>query len=305
MTDALQLTVGGRYDSDPRKSLTSGFTPGGRLVPLQQKRTFKEFQPKASIRYSLSPTANVYATVARGFRPGGFNSGTNAAVVQAFDAETTTSVEIGAKFSLLDRRLFLSAAAYHTDYRNQQLSLVSVSSSGVSQDSFSVDRTRIQGFELEAQARPLDGLDLSAGFAYTDGTIRKFGDSLTGAAFDPSAYVGNDVPLVSRYTINAAAQYARPVVGGLDGIARVDVERKGKLYWEPDNISARAPYTQVNLSAGVRTERWELRAYGNNIFDKRYHTLYFDNLFVGAPGGFDFAYLSQGARYGIEATARF
>ncbi|MEP7244139.1 MAG: TonB-dependent receptor [Gammaproteobacteria bacterium] len=305
MTDALQFTLGGRYDSDPRKSLTTGFTPGGPLVPLKQERTFKEFQPKASVRYSITPSANVYATLARGFRPGGFNSGTNAAVVQAFDAETTTSYEVGAKFDLFDRRLFVSAAAYHTDYKNQQLSLVSVSSAGVSQDNFSVDKTRIRGFELEVQARPVEGLDLGAGFAYTDGQIQKFGDSLTGSAFDPSSYVGNDVPLVSKYTLNGSAQYTHAISGALSGVGRIDVERKGRLFWEPDNRVERAPYTQVNLSAGVRNERWELRAYGDNVFNKRYDTLYFDNLFVGAPGGFNFAYISQGVRFGLEATARF
>jgi iron complex outermembrane recepter protein len=305
VTEALQLTLGGRYDSDPRKSLTTGFTPGGPLVPLQQKRTFKEFQPKASIRYSLTPDAHLYATLARGFRPGGFNSGTNAAVVQAFDAETTTSYEVGAKFALFNQRLFLSTAAYHTAYENQQLSLVSVSSTGVSQDSFSVDRTRIRGFELEVQARPLDGLDVGTGFAFVDGKIKEFGDSLTGSAFDPSAYVGNDVPLVSRYTFNANMQYTRAVTNALNGVVRIDVERKGRLFWEPDNRAERAPFSVVNVSAGVRTDRWEVRAYGDNVFDKRYHTLYFDNLFVGAPGGFNFAYLSRGARFGLEASARF
>jgi iron complex outermembrane receptor protein len=304
-SDFWQITVGGRYDEDPRKSVTTGFTPAGPLTPLSQKRTFREFQPKGSVRYSITPNANVYFTVARGFRPGGFNSGTNAAVVQAFDAETTTSYEVGAKFELFDRRLLLSTAAFYTDYKNQQLSLVSVSSSGVSQDNFTVDRTRIQGLEIEVQARPLEGLDLNAGFAYTDGQIKEFGDSLTGSAFDPSSYVGNDVPLVSEYTFNASAQYARPIMQSLEGIVRLDVERKGRLYWEPDNKAERSPYTQVDASVGVRGDWWELRAYGENIFDKRYDTLYFDNLFVGAPGGFNFAYLSKGVRYGLEGTVRF
>ena len=304
VSEKLQVTLGGRYDYDPRKNLTTGFTLAGPLTPLPQKRTFKQFQPKLSVRYSMSPDANVYATVARGFRAGGFNSGTNANVLQAFDPEKTTAYEVGAKFAALDRRLHFSAAAFYTEYKKQQLSLVSVTSGGVSQDNFTVDKTRIQGIEFNVNARPVRGLDLDAGFAYTDGKIKKFGNSLSGT-FNPAAYVGNTVPLTSKYTLNGSAQYVAPVTDTLDAVARVDVEHKGKLYWEPDNNAKRKPYTLVNASIGVRTEKWELRAYGDNVFNKRFDTLFFDNVFVGAPGGFNFAYRSKASRYGLEATIRY
>ncbi len=306
VTDHLQLTLGGRYDRDPRTNVTSGFTPVGPLTPLNQKRTFRQFQPKASIRYSFTPDANIYATAARGFRPGGFNSGTNATVVQAFPSETTTNYEVGTKFALFDRRIEIAAAAYYTDYKNQQLSLVSVSGSGtVSQDNFSVDKTRIKGFEVSVIARPFDGLQLDGGFAYTDARIKKFGSSLIGNAFDPSSYVGNIVPLTSKTTLNGSAQYSVPLTDKLTAIARVDAQHYGPLYWQPDNVARRAPFALVNVSLSVRTERWELRAYGTNIFNKRYDTLYDDNRFVGAPGGFDFANISRIGRYGVEGTVRF
>nr|WP_047168634.1 TonB-dependent receptor [Sphingomonas sp. Y57] len=305
VTDKLQLTFGGRYDYDPRENLVTGFTLAGPNAPLRQKRTFKQFQPKASIRYSFSSDANVYATVARGFRAGGFNSGANANVLPAFAPEKTTAYEIGTKLALLDRRVNISAAAFYTDYKNQQLSLVSVGAGGVSQDNFTVDKTRIQGVEFNMQARPVTGVQLEFGYAYTDGKIKKFGASLTGSAFNPAAYVGNKVPLTSKYTLNGAAQFTQPLTDTIDGVARIDVERKGSLYWEPDNNAKRKPFTLVNMSAGIRTEMWELRAFGDNVFGKRYDSLFFDNLFVGAPGGFNFAYVSRASRYGVEATVRF
>jgi iron complex outermembrane receptor protein len=305
VSDKLQLTFGGRYDYDPRKNLVTGFTLAGPNAPLRQKRTFKQFQPKASIRYSFSSDANVYATVARGFRAGGFNSGANANVLPAFEPEKTTAYEVGTKLALLDRKLNVTAAAFYTDYKNQQLSLVSVGAGGVSQDNFTVDKTRIQGVEFNMQARPVPGVQLEFGYAYTDGKIKKFGASLTGSAFNPAAYVGNKVPLTSKYTLNGAAQVTQPLTDTIDGVARIDVERKGSLYWEPDNNAKRKPFTLVNMSAGIRTEKWEVRAFGDNVFGKRYDSLFFDNLFVGAPGGFNFAYLSRASRYGVEATVRF
>jgi iron complex outermembrane receptor protein len=306
VTSKLQLTLGGRYDIDPRRNLTTGFTADGPLTPLKQKRTFRQFQPKASVRYSITRDINVYATVARGFRPGGFNSGTNGDVLQAFAPETTTAYEIGAKASLFNEHATLSLAGYHTDYKNQQLSLIHIDASGsVSQDNFSVKKTRIQGVEANIAVHPIAGLDLEGGFAYTDGKIRKFGDALVGASFDPSSYVGNTVPLTSKTMLTGSAQYSVPLNAHWRAVARVDAQHYGTLYWEPDNRAKRSPFSLVNLSVGVKSDHWELRAYGNNVFDKRYDTIFDDNLFTGAPGGFDFANISRGARYGIEATYRF
>src|SRR5205807_228139 len=101
--------------------------------------------PKGSVRYMFTPGASGYFTIARGFRAGGFNSGTDAVVVPAYPAETTATYELGTKISLLDHRVNLSAAAFYTDYQNQQLSLVIVSTAGAFQDNFTVEKTRIQG----------------------------------------------------------------------------------------------------------------------------------------------------------------
>jgi TonB dependent receptor len=90
-----------------------------------------------------------------------------------------------------------------------------------------------------------------------------------------------------------------------EGFIRGDLSRKGKLYSYADNRVSRPPFTLVNAKAGIRNEQWELNLYGSNIFDEDYHTLYFDNTFVGAPGGFDFARIGDLARYGVEVTYRY
>jgi iron complex outermembrane receptor protein len=305
LTEALQLTVGGRYDRDPRKNVTTGYAPGNVPLFLSQEKTFTQFQPKGSLRYMFNPSASGYFTVARGFRSGGFNSGANANVQPAFPAETTTTYEIGTKLSLLERRLNLSAATFYTDYKNQQLSLITVSTSGTFQDNFTVEKTQIKGVELELQAIPFHGLELSAGVDYLDATIKKFGNSLSGSQFDPSAYIGKKVPLVTRYGASGAVQYTHTLTQALDGIFRTDIQYKGPLYWEPDNRVRRSPYTLVNVSGTVKADRWELRVYGTNVFNKRYVIQYFDNTFVNAPGGFDFAALSNRVRFGLEGSWHF
>jgi iron complex outermembrane recepter protein len=292
----LELTLAGRFDHDPRSQLDNG-------VRLQ--RTFDKFQPKASLSYKPTTDQTYYATYAEGFRPGGFNPGNNPAVQPVFDPEETKTFEIGTKQSFLERKLSVSLAAYTTRYSNQQLTLVQVSATGASQSIFTVKRSLIQGIELQADARPLPGLDFSLGGGFQDGKIKEFGNSLSGGGFDPSAYVGKNVPLQSRYTLNGSVQYSHALTQSFEGFIRTDANRKGRLYWYADNRVSRDPFTLVNMRGGIRNDHWEADLYGTNIFNKRYYTLYFDNKFVGAPGGFDFADLADLSRYGIEVSYRF
>jgi iron complex outermembrane receptor protein len=226
-------------------------------------------------------------------------------VQPVFDPEQTKTFEIGTKQSFFERRLGVSLAAYTTRYSNQQLTLVQVSASGANQDIFTVKTSRIQGVELQADARPLPGLDINLGGGFQDGKIKEFGNSLSGAAFNPAAYVGKNVPLQSRYTLNGSVQYSHALTNSFEGFIRTDVTRKGRLYWYADNRVSRDPFNLVNMRGGIRNDHWEADLYGTNIFNKRYDSLYFDNTFVGAPGGFDFADLADLSRYGIEVSYRF
>jgi iron complex outermembrane receptor protein len=296
----LELTVAGRYDHDPRSQVSG--TPGA--LGNYEQRTFENFQPKASLAYKPTSAQTYYTTFSKGFRPGGFNA-TSTLVQPVYDPELTTNYEVGAKFEFFDRRMSLSLAGYYTDYKNQQLTLVQVTATSATQNIFTVKKDTIKGIEIEAQARPITGLDIGFGFGAQDAKIKEFGNALTGSGFDPSAYVGNYVPLQSKYTLNASAQYTHAVTSSLDGFVRMDLSRKGTLYWDPDNRVTRPPFNVVNAKIGMRHDPWEINLFGSNIFNARYYTLYFDNKFVGAPGGFDFADVADDRRYGIEATYRF
>lgn len=297
----LELTLAGRYDHDPRSQVSG---PPDNLGGYEQ-RTFNNFQPKASLSYKPSPQQTYYGTFSKGFRPGGFNATPTPETQPVFDAETTTNYELGSKFDFLEQRATLSLAGYYTIYKNQQLTLVQVTAAGATQNIFTVQKSIIKGVELEAQARPITGLELGLGFGAQDAKIKQFGNSLTGSNFNPDAYVGNNVPLQSKYTINASAQYTHAVIDGVQGFIRVDASRKGTLYWYADNQITRPPFTLANAKVGIRRDSWEVNIFGSNIFNKTYDSQYFDNKFVGAPGGFNFAYLADDRRFGVEGTYRF
>src|SRR5690606_12725499 len=108
-TDRLTVSAGARYT---RHGRAVAFAHAGGTLALAalgnrvQSRRDSQLTWRPAGRYRLADDLNIYASVARGFKPGGFDLTRlpNFANFE-FDSETNTTFEIGLKGSLLDRRL--------------------------------------------------------------------------------------------------------------------------------------------------------------------------------------------------------
>jgi len=291
-----------RYDNDRRKQTTltpTAFLPNvpgfaqGRTGEVR-KVTFDDLQPKITLTYQPSDDVTLYGGYSRGFRSGGFNQtgvgGVAAAngivgVNDIFDAETATTFEAGIKTRLLDRALTLNAAAYSTISKNSYFFVFLAANS--TQNLGNIPKTKIQGFEVEVRATPTADLEFNAALGMTWSDIRKF---------PVAAVIGNEAPLISRYTLNLGAQYTPQLAEGLDGLLRIDYRRTGKTWWEPFNTTVRKPVDLVDARMGVEAENWSLTAFAENLFDERYNAEF-------SPGGFVFK--ARPRRYGVEAVYKF
>lgn len=291
-----------RYDNDKRKQTTltpTAFLPNvpgfaqGRTGEVR-KVTFNDLQPKITLTYKPSDDVTLYGGYSRGFRSGGFNQtgvgGVAAAngivgVNDIFEAETASTFEAGIKTRLFDRALTLNAAAYSTISKNSYFFVFLAANS--TQNLGNIPKTKIQGFEVEARATPAADLELNAAVGFTWSDIREF---------PVAAVVGNEAPLISRYTLNLGAQYTPQLSEGLDGLFRIDYRRTGKTWWEPFNTTVRQPVDLFDARMGVEAENWSLTAFAENLFDERYNAEF-------SPGGFVFK--ARPRRYGLEAVYKF
>src|SRR5690606_4951785 len=133
---ALRLTAGGRVTSDEKLAVTNAVI-GSLENPFDNdataqaqaqailnwqpfpttrgKRTVTKFTPSFTLQYML-PDGHIYASYKEGFKSGGFDASISRPALFAtgfeFDDETAKSYEIGGKFTLLDGRLRLTAAAF-------------------------------------------------------------------------------------------------------------------------------------------------------------------------------------------------
>jgi iron complex outermembrane receptor protein len=155
--------AGVRYFEDDQTGLIE-YAPN---TGENQSATFDSVDPRAYLSFKFNEASNVYASYARGFRSGGFNS----EPFEPYDPEEISTYEIGTKGSAADGRVQFDLAAYHTDYKDMvRRRLVLVDGAFLSESS-NIGKVEVDGVEAGLAFRPLEPLTLSLTAAYTDSEI--------------------------------------------------------------------------------------------------------------------------------------
>ncbi len=157
--------------------------------------TFNATLPRFAVRYDVNDQVNLYASAARGNKPGGFNSDFYDATFSAteranfindgkgtFDESKVWSYELGSKGSLLDGRLRYDASVYFIDWDAQPLT----TSEALQREGSTAQSTvapivnagtsEVKGFEIEMNARVTQGVDLRVTYAYSDAEFTDYID---------------------------------------------------------------------------------------------------------------------------------
>lgn len=168
-TDALSVTLGGRYTHDKKNGALT--TINGAPSSLTFIQDNKRFDPLAVVNFQPTPDINVYAKYATGYRAGGASS--RSLTYRSFGPESVKSYELGIKSEFLDRKVRLNIAGYLMDRNDSQVdfnffipqpngtvrnTLETVNAEGT---------TRIRGIEADLTVRPLEGLSMGVSYAYT------------------------------------------------------------------------------------------------------------------------------------------
>ncbi len=138
--------------------------PASAVFPLP--RTFDEkFKDDeliytAKVGYEIAPSVSTYASFTHGYKSGGFNLDSTAASGGAdpsFLSEEVDAYEIGLKSKLFDNMLTLNVAGFIQEFENFQV----LEFTGAQFTTFNVPKANSTGIEIEAVARPTDGLTLN------------------------------------------------------------------------------------------------------------------------------------------------
>ena len=250
LTETFSVAGGLRYDANDMqyKDAAKG---------LDLSSSDSELCPKLALTYKPGDRAMVYTTVSKGYRPGGFYAYAPDGYSKKYDKETLWSYEIGSKNKLLDNRLTLNTAVYLMKISDMQV-INSIADSYQSYKSNAAEATS-KGLECEFNYRFHQDLTLFLSFGYNDTTFDRYAD-------DAGDYAGNTNPYAPKYNFNVGARY-RNASGYY---ARVDVNGYGKIYLDRENTNKRDAYHLVNAKIGYESDRYDIYAYGSNLFDKEY-----------------------------------
>jgi iron complex outermembrane receptor protein len=309
LTDTLELSTALRYDRDDRKNTTetpAEFIPAplvGIAFPGQVRtHTWDDLQPKVTLRHKPTRDSTLYIGYSRGFRSGGFNqTGVGAAgiagVNDLFDAETADTYEGGVKAEFLNRRVGTNLSIFHTRAKGSYFFVFDPNTS--TQNLGNLDRVDYTGAEFEVRGRILEGFDGYVGVGVTDSDIKES----RRAASD----VGNEAPLVSRYTTNVGLQYRHSVGSALSAFVRSDVEVIGPTWFYPDNFTERDPVTMLNVRLGIDGTSWSATVWAKNLTDEKYNAEWSPGpMFFPNPGYTNnFVFKAVPRRWGVDLNYRF
>ncbi len=313
--DDLEVSFALRYDRDereltiraPDQFLPVFSFPSGRSGDVREEE-FDSVQPKLTASWRPSDHWTLYGTYAEGFRSGGFNlSGVSAGVStliaagvpglplgvrDSFEQEDTKGAELGLKSTLLEGRVRFDTALFYTKVDNA-FTFVFVAPF-TAQTTRNIKAAKIRGAEASLSWLATEGLELDVGFGLLDSEIT---DSDWAGAGGISI-IGKKLPQNPDSTLNVGVGYRGQIRGASEWFTRLDYQRLGEVFWEPENFVARDPLDLIDIRAGIRSAgRWELAAWIKNATGEDWIAE------EANPNGI--VYYGKPRQYGIELTYRF
>lgn len=169
LNDEWNIGAGARYFEDKQTE---------ELVPSpEQESTFDSVDPRVYVSWTFAENRNLYASVSKGFRSGGFNGYdfVTGEELPDFDPESLWSYELGYKASMLEGALFMELAAYYNDYDDMlRRGLILVNDEiGLQSFTSNIGKAEIKGLEAAFTWRATDDLTLNVSGSWIDAEITR------------------------------------------------------------------------------------------------------------------------------------
>lgn len=323
LADRLTATLGIRYDYSMVKvhydtyasmAITAnvmGQSMTNTLTSMLNNMTsdnYNQILPKIGLSYTIDKNgSNVYATVCKGYRAGGYNIQMFSDILQhelnensskamtgsyniphtqedydeisktiSYKPEESWNYEIGTHLNLFDNMIHADLAFYYMQIRNQQLSVMA-GEYGFGRMMVNAGKSVSWGLEAALRGSAFDNsLSWSAGYGLTRATFKEYNE--TSGEIEIS-YNGKRVPFIPMHTLSARADYKISLNGTAikSVIIGADVTAQGRIYWNEANTYSQPLYALLGAHADVNFSHVSLKLWCRNITDNHYNTFAFDS----------------------------
>ncbi len=272
---------------------------------------------RAGLQYEFSDGVMAYAQASTGFKGGGINPRPFTKFqIQPFDPETLTSYEVGLKTEFFDRRARINIAAYYSDYKDIQLTLLScpqfsdpnttADDNGPCAATANAGDGRIKGLEIETYFRPIDGLSIDGSLSYTDFGYKSIRPAAGGPTTPAGPQLDDVTPFTPKWKWSIGAQYDFDL--GSAGILtpRIDIAYQSVTYSNAANstFEKMPAYTLANgrLTWRNKADDLEVALEVTNISDRYYYLTAFDS---SAGAGFATVQPGKPREWAVRVKKRF
>ena len=345
-SERLRLTLGGRYSEDEKDAYLfqrgapgqyrqtgrpfaagdkSLFVPAAsgshRRVPASEDWSKKTWNVNAD--YQWNDDFNTYATVATGYRSGGFNARASGSRswTTPYDEENITSYEVGWKWQNSVSNLRINGAIFLNDYEDRQVAQFEAGSGGASSFISNAGEQESVGLEIDMTWLATENATLKLSYGYLDAEFQSF---VTGEVDPATGFNVRDarglpverdlkdatVPFSPENTASLQLEYRFGDVGFGDlsfwlGVTYSDaVAYHAQLnrYDSTDDYTlVDARITLADIAMGDTGGNFRLSLWGRNLTDEevREWGIDFGQL------GFAVATYKELAHYGLDLTYQF
>lgn len=297
---------------------------GSDAIPLPLPREFSGSFKDDELIYTVKlgydfGDVNTYASFTHGYKAGGFNLDSTAAVGGVdprFASEEVDAWEVGMKGRFMNGAITANLALFHQEFNDFQV----LEFTGAQFQTFNVPKAISKGFELESQIRPADGFTINAGLTYVDASY-------------PSDCASSDDVLRVRNLCGASLTNAPELVtivgARYDGelgndlayflTAQVRTESDRRTSTQPRDVptseaalgntplsafDVQDSNTKINLRAGIGDidEAWGIEAWVTNLTDEVTRGITFNTTL---RSGSRSAFTQEPRMYGVTLRGKF
>ena len=283
------------------------------------KRSFNQLLPKVGVTYRLDDSgSNIYATVSKGYRAGGYNIQMFSEIYQSefmnkgkslqqgdvtinytdedyeavdetisYKPEESWNYEAGAHLNLLEGKLHADFAIYYMKIRNQQLSMMTPGNN-FGRIMVNAGKSHTVGLELSLRGR-----------AFDDRLDWFFNLGAVNAVFDEyDTYDGNSIPFVpsTNFALGGSYRINRFFVGA-------DLTGQGYTQWNEANSFGQKEYVLLGAHVGYDFGNCNVKLWGRNLTDTKYNTFAVESKAAGQA--LRFAQRGNPLQVGVDLNVHF
>lgn len=294
-SDALRLTVGGRYGVDDRQG--NGITPLDQVSAYRFSKKYHRFDYKIGVEYDVAPHAMAYVTYQTGYQPGTYNEFQSTPLNNAeVRPATLKAITAGIKTRLLDNTLQINDEFFYYDYRNLQLQAINVNA--ILNPIFNAAKVTIPGNQLDILYQPDSDNRINLSVSYVHARNKNFVTPLG------TSYNGLNPPYAADWTISGGVSHDFRLKSGY---IRAQADARYESQWWADYAHSlgvrQRPYAKANatLTYYAENDRWSAGLWIKNISNI---AVIAASAAAGIPGP-GTAYLEEPRTFGARVTANF